>query len=470
MNAAPPTPPGGPRDERPAEEPAEDRGQATLVIGAGPAGLAAARALRARDLPYDHVERHGIGGIWDIDAPGSPMYEAAHFISSKTLSGFEGFPMPEEFPDYPNHRQVLSFLRDFADAHDLTDRVETGVTVTDVTQEPDGRWLVTTAGGRRRRYGAVVCCTGAQWFPAVPDLPGEFTGTFVHSSTYRNADDLRGRRVLVIGGGNSACDIAVDAARTAERVVLSMRRGYWFIPKHVLGRPSDVFASGGPHLPVRVQQFLFSRALTLLHGKPSRWGLQDPDHRLFETHPVLNSNLFLALQHGDIDPRPGIAAVDGRTVTFTDGRTAEVDTIIAATGYRHRVPYAQRYFGDEQHPDLYLTAFSREHEGLFGIGFTETNSGAFKHFDAFAQMIASHLQDRRSNPERYAQFVRFLRTDRPDLSGGIRFDASPRHRGYVDADALTAYRAEVGRRFGWRLQTGTRRAVPTAHALTGAGS
>ncbi|GAB3468729.1 NAD(P)-binding domain-containing protein [Kineococcus endophyticus] len=456
------------------ETPVEDRRDAVLVIGAGPAGLAAARALRARDIPYDHVERHGVGGIWDIDAPGSPMYEAAHFISSKTTSGFEGFPMPDEFPDYPNHRQVLHFLRSFADAYDLTDRIETGVTVTDVAKEPTGRWLVTTADGRRRRYSAVVCCTGAQWFPSMPELPGEFTGTFVHSNTYRNADDLRGQRVLVIGGGNSACDIAVDAARTADRVVISMRRGYWFIPKHVLGRPSDVFAAGGPHLPMRVQQFLFGRALTLLHGKPSRWGLQDPDHKLFETHPVLNSNLFLALQHGDVEPRPGIRSVQGRTVTFTDGRSAEVDTIIAATGYRHRVPYAQRYFGDEQHPDLYLTAFSREHEGLYGIGFTETNSGAYKHFDAFAQMIASHLEDKRSNPQRYAEFQQFLRTDRPDLSGGIRFDASPRHQGYVDADALSAYRAKVGRKFGWRLQTGTRRAPGAARAtdrvLTGTAS
>ena len=87
---------------------------AVCIIGAGPAGLATARALRARGLDYDQFERHSdVGGLWDIDAPGSPMYEAAHFISSRTMSGFGGFPMSDDLPDYPSHRQVLSYLQGF---------------------------------------------------------------------------------------------------------------------------------------------------------------------------------------------------------------------------------------------------------------------------------------------------------------------------------------------------------------------
>lgn len=420
-----------------------------LVIGAGPAGLAAARALKARSIDYDHVERHdGVGGIWDIDAPGSPMYEAAHFISSRTLSGFDGFPMPDWFADYPSHREVLSYLRDFAHAYGLDDAVEHGTSVVDVDRDGD-LWRVSFDDGTWRRYRAVVCCSGAQWVPSVPELPGSFTGEVMHSRDYRDFDQLAGRRVLVIGGGNSACDIIVDAARVAERAVISMRRGYWFIPKHIFGMPSDVFAERGPHLPMRVQQRLFGTVLRLMHGRPSQWGLQDPDHRLFETHPVLNSNLLLALQHGDVVPRPGIERCEGARVTFTDGSSEEVDLVIAATGYRHEVPYAQRWFGDPQHPDLYLTAFSREHEGLYGLGFTETNSGAYRHFDALAQMVASHVDDAERRPSRYAEFARMIREDRPDLSGGIRFDASPRHSGYVDADALTRYRRTVVQRMGW---------------------
>jgi len=101
-----------------------DRTTAVCIIGAGPAGLATARALRARGIDYDQFERHSdVGGLWDIDAPGSPMYEATHFISSRTMSGFGGFPMSDDLPDYPSHRQVLAYLRDFADAYDLRSRI-----------------------------------------------------------------------------------------------------------------------------------------------------------------------------------------------------------------------------------------------------------------------------------------------------------------------------------------------------------
>jgi len=430
----------------------DDRRPAVLVVGAGPAGLAAARALKARGLAYDQIEQlNGVGGIWDIDAPGTPMYETAHFNSSKTQSAFHGFPMSAELPDYPSHRQILSYLRDFADAHGLTEHIEFGTAVEELVQDDDGTWIVQLSDGRRRRYDGVLCCSGTQWVPSLPDLPGSFDGEVMHSIDYRNMDQLRGRRVLVIGGGNSACDIVVDASRVAERAVISMRRGYWFIPKHVLGVPADVFAANGPHLPARLQQALFGTVLKVLYGSPDRWGLPKPDHRLFETHPVLNSHLYLALQHGDVTPRPGIADIKGSTVSFTDGTSEDVDLIIAATGYKHSVPYAQTYFGSEQHPDLYLTAFSREYEGLFGVSFTETNAAAYIHFDANAQMIASHLLDKARRPQKYAEFRRLLRSDRPDLSGGLRFDGSPRHRGYVDATALTRYRERIFRRMGWRM-------------------
>lgn len=149
----------------------------TCVIGAGPAGLAVARALAERNLPYTHLERHtGPGGIWDIENPGGPMYESAHFISSRTLSGFGGFPMPDHFADYPPHGQILSYLRSFADAYGLTDRIEFGVGVENVEKNADGTWTVTRADGRQSVHGQVVVCTGSQWHPNIPELPGSSAG------------------------------------------------------------------------------------------------------------------------------------------------------------------------------------------------------------------------------------------------------------------------------------------------------
>jgi hypothetical protein len=438
------------RNEEPAAS-AADRAGAVCVIGAGPAGLAMARALRARGLDYDQLDRHtDVGGIWDIDAPGSPMYEAAHFISSKTLSGFGGFPMDDGFPDYPSHRQVLGYLRGFTRHYGLRDRIEFGVSVDGVAKNGDGTWTVRRSDGRAARYRGVVCCSGAQWTPSMPSVPGSFAGEVMHSSGYRDLDQVRGKRVLVVGGGNSGCDIVVDASRVAAKAVISMRRGYWIIPKHIFGVPADVFAEGGPTLPAWVQQRVFGRMLRVLYGRPEKLGLQKPDHKLFETHPLLNSNLPLSIQHGDVTVRPGLTDASGSTVTFADGTRADFDLIILATGYRHSAPYAQEYFGQGPHPDLYLTSFSREHAGLFGVSFIETNSGAYRHFDAAAQMIASYLDDQDRRPEQARQFAAMIASDRPDLSGGIAFDGSARHVGYVDAHALAKYRETVFRRMGWR--------------------
>lgn len=167
----------------------------TCVIGAGPAGLAVARALRERNLPSTHLERHeAVGGVRDIENPGSPMYDSAHFISGRTLSGFGGFPMPDSYADDPPHKDILANLRSFAEAYGLTERVEFGVEVR-------------------------------------------------HTVGYRSAEELKGKRVLVVGAGNSGCDIASDAARSADHAVLSMRRGYWCIPQHAFGRPVDTLAA-----------------------------------------------------------------------------------------------------------------------------------------------------------------------------------------------------------------------------------
>lgn len=426
----------------------------TCIIGAGPAGLAAARALKERGLPYTHLERNqDVGGLWDIDAPGSPMYESAHFISSKTLSGFSGFPMPDDYPDYPSHRQILAYIRSFADHYGLRDAIEFGASVERVDKLEDGGYRVTRADGKATEHDHVIVASGVQWIPNAPEIPG-FTGEARHTVTYRSAEELKGKRVLVVGAGNSGCDIACDAARNADQAYISVRRGYWFIPKHIFGMPSDVFADGGPTLPMWLEQWVFGKMLRILNGDVTRLGLPKPDHKLFETHPILNTQLLHYLQHGDILAKPAIASAEGTTVTFADGTSVEVDLILLATGYKHAVPYAQDLMGSEQHPDhMYLTAFSR-HQGLYGLGFVETNGAAYLLMSQLAAMVAAHIADRTERPAKWEEFERIIQTEEPDLTRGIKLVDSPRHKGYVDGIAITNHIFKTCKRMGWTIPRG----------------
>ena len=207
------------------------------------------------------IERHGdVGGIWDLENPGTPIYASCRLISSKKLSAFLDFPMPGEYPDYPDWGQVLDYLRAFARAYGLHERIEFGREV--VRAEPEaGGWAVRLDGGEARRYAALVCANGMSWTPHLPAFSGAFTGEIRHASTYRDKAELAGRRVLVVGGGNSGCDIACDAAEAAAAAFIGLRRGYHVIPKHVFGVPADLFAARTPALPMALRQTLFEGLL-----------------------------------------------------------------------------------------------------------------------------------------------------------------------------------------------------------------
>ncbi len=422
------------------------------IVGAGPAGLSIARALRRLDIPYDQYERHtDVGGIWDLENPGTPMYESAHFISSRKVSGFFDHPMPDSFPDYPGHRQILEYTREFAATYGLRDQVRFGTEVVD-SQEDGGRWTVTLADGSRHEYGALVCATGTTWTPRMPTIPGELTGEVRHSSTYRDPLEFRGKRVLVVGLGNSGADIVCDAALIADAAFVSVRRGYHVIPKHLFGIPADEFAESGPSLPLRVERPVFAAVLRTLQGDLTRYGLPKPDHKLFESHPLLNSQLLHHLQHGDVTVKADVAAFEGDRVRFTDGSTEEVDLVLCATGYDWSIPYVplEYFHWRAGRPDLYLTAFSREHRNLFGLSYLEVNSSAYTLFDRVSNVVAQYLHDQVHAPSRAAAFDRLIATEHPDLSGGIRFIDTARHKAYVDGKAFRKELDRVTDQVGWQ--------------------
>jgi cation diffusion facilitator CzcD-associated flavoprotein CzcO len=367
------------------------------------------------------------------------MYESAHFISSRTLSGFRDFPMPDRYPDYPSHRLVLAYLRGYADRYGLRSSAEFGFALRAAYPDQE-TWVLEPEHGEARRYRGLILATGQQWVPKLPVIPGRFEGEAYHASAYRSAGPLGGKRVLVVGGGNSGCDIAADAGTVAAKALLSLRRGYWFIPKHVFGVPADVFGSRGPHLPAWIEQPLLERLLRLIVGDPARLGLPAPDHRLFETHPVLNSQILHSLAHGDVAIKPDVREFRGRQVVFSDGSTEELDVVIFATGYRRTFPVLPETVHREGDvSSLFLNLCHRSHANLFLVGFFETDGGAFPLIDLQCELVARLIRAQRSEPARAARFERRLLGPAPDFSGGVRFLGVERMGNYVRTHPYRSY-------------------------------
>jgi NADPH-dependent 2,4-dienoyl-CoA reductase/sulfur reductase-like enzyme len=402
------------RDGRPVH----DRGDAVCVIGAGASGLAAIKNLREHGFTVDCYEREtGVGGAWNWRHDRSPVYASTRLISSKPFSQFPDFPMPDSWPDYPHHSQVLSYLERYADHFDLRRHIWFGTEVVRVEPAGGERWDVTirSAGGyvdRIHRYAAVVVANGHNWSPKLPEYEGmsDFTGTVIHASAYKDVNQLRGRRVLVVGGGNTGCDIAVEAAQAAARCWHSTRRGYWYAPKYLLGRPTDQVndAVEALRLPLRVRQWLAHRALRLTVGDLTRFGLPAPDHKVYETHPIVNSQLVYYVGHGAITPVPDVARFKSRAVILVDGTEIEPDLVILATGYLPRFEFLDPAIlaaDSSGRPTLHLHAFSQRYPTLAVAGLLQPDSGLFPlvHWQTVA--IARWLRLRRTDPQRAAAFA-----------------------------------------------------------------
>jgi cation diffusion facilitator CzcD-associated flavoprotein CzcO len=420
------------------------------IVGAGPAGLAAARALAEAGIPFDVFERHGdVGGIWDIDNPNTPIYESAHFISSRSQSAFDGFPMPADYPDYPSWKQILDYIRAFADTFDLRKHVRFGTSVDKV--EPSGKqWTVQLGTGERLEYEGVIIAVGHDWDPLFPSYPGTFDGEAYHTVDYRSGAELAGKKVLVVGAGNSGCDIACDAATQASQAWISMRRGYHFLPKHVFGQPTDQFFHTGPQIPNWLAPALLAVLLRVLVGDLRRFGLPKPDHKPLSTHPIMNTQLLHHLAHGGIAAKPDIAELRGRTVRFTDGSEIEPDVILWATGYRPRIPCLEA--GGvrlaESGEDLFLNMFARNHPGLCVMGFFGTAGAAYPIVSKQGALLAAVLTAQQENGAALRAFEE-LRAKPRALTGGMRYLSSPRHAFYVQFETymkeLDRVRARVER-------------------------
>lgn len=423
------------------------------LIGAGPMGLATAKLLAEHGIAFQGFELHDdVGGLWDIDGPRSTMYETAHLISSKRMTEFTDFPMRGDVADYPSHRELKSYFRDFARHFDLYRHYRFKTEVLGCT--PLGRsgegWEVTSrdADGveRTETYTGVLIANGTLSTPNMPQFKGAFSGELIHSSAYKSATQFDGKRVLIVGAGNSGCDIAVDAIHHGVLCDLSMRRGYYFVPKYIFGRPADTLG-GAIKLPMALKRIVDQTVLRWFVGDPQKYGFPKPDYRLYESHPVVNSLVVYHAGHGDIRIRPDIDRFDGSTVHFRDGSKADYDMILAATGYKLDYPFIApdllNWRGDAPH--LYLNCLHPERDDLFVLGMIEASGLGWQGRHEQAEMVVRYINGLRAGTEAARSLRRTKAEGFSRATGGMSYIDLPRMAYYVDK---RTYRTAVGRWIG----------------------
>jgi len=417
--------------------------QKVCIIGAGSSGIAAAQVLHARGITFDCFEKGSqIGGNWryENDNGMSSAYRSLHINTSRRVMAFKSLPMPDDFPDYPDHFQMAAYFDEFADHFGVREKISFRTEVTKV-EPADGEWAVTTkaetGAEATERYRAVLVANGHHWDPRWPEpaFPGseEFEGEQIHAHHYREPDVLRGKRVLVLGLGNSATDIAVESSRIAEKTFLAVRRGAYVLPKYLNGKPIDEAVHPlASYLPLSVQRFFAMKGLEIAAGDMETYGLPKPDHKLFEAHPTVSSELLPRLGHGDIAVKPNIERFAGaRSIRFVDGSEEEIDLVVYCTGYKITFPFfdPKVLSAPENRLPLYRRVVSVERPGLYFIGFIQPLGPIMPLAEAQAEWVADLLGGRATLPPPGEMKREIANEERRQAK---RFVASKRHTVEVD--------------------------------------
>lgn len=427
----------------------EDTKNQFALIGAGPMGLAMAKVLLEQGIDFQGFElADDVGGLWDIDAPLSTMYESAHLISSKTMTEFADFPMSDEMAEYPSHHEMKQYFHDFATHFDLYSHYKFATKVTEVTPlGADGEgWRVCWRDAKGQDFEAVfagvLIANGTLSEPNMPDFKGDFAGELIHAAQYRHPEQFAQKRVLIVGAGNSGCDIAVDAIHHGISCDLSMRRGYYFVPKYVFGVPADTIG-GKIKLPMWLKRKIDGTILKWFIGNPEKYGFPKPDYALYESHPVVNSLILFHAGHGDLKVRPDIDHFDGNAVHFKDGTQADYDMILTATGYRLHYPFIDKallnWQGDAPH--LYLNAMHPERDDLFVLGMVEATGLGWQGRHEQAEMVACYIAGLRGKTAAALELKAKKAKGFSRATGGMSYIDLPRMAYYVDK---ATYRRAVG--------------------------
>jgi len=402
------------------------------VIGAGSSGIAAAKTLHERGFEFDCLEAGDrVGGNWVYQNVNgmSSAYRSLHINTSRERMEYPGFPMPPSYPDFPHHTHIAAYFDAYVDHFGFRDRITFNTRVAHAEPLEPG-WRITLEGGEERTYDVLLVANGHHWDPRWPEpaFPGSdvFAGRQMHSHDYEGDDPafFRDQRVVVLGMGNSAMDIAVEASFSAAATYLAARRGAWVIPKYLFGRPLDQYAAS-PRIPFKVRRAVMEGLLRAQVGDMERYGLPKPDHKFGHAHPTISDDILSRIAHGEIEVKPNIARLGERTVTFTDGTEVEADVVVYCTGYKVTFPFFDEAVISAPDNDLPLfrRVFHPERRDVFFIGLLQPLGAIMPLAQVQSEWVADHLAGRYALPapaelradieaERARMFRRYVRSKR----------------------------------------------------------
>ena len=410
------------------------------VIGAGSSGIAAVKALHERGVPFDCYEKSDrIGGNWVFGNNNgmSSAYRSLHINTSRERMEYSDFPMPKSYPDFPHHTQIATYFNDYVDHFGFRERIAFETGVERARRGPDGVWTITLDTGESRTYDALLVANGHHWNPRWPEpaFPGSFDGVEMHAHHYVENTDFRDKNILVVGIGNSAMDIAVEASFVASKTFLSSRRGAYVLPKYLFGRPLDQIGVNAltPRLPFAFRRAILMAMYRIGVGKIEDYGLPVPDHKLGEAHPTISADFLNRIAHGEMTWKPDLVALEGDRVRFEDGSAEQVDVIVYCTGYKITFPFFDEDFLSAPDNDLPLfrRVFKPGIDNLAFIGLLQPLGAIMPLAEAQGRWLASYLRGEYHLPSR-VQMEADVRRERARMFK--RYVASKRHTMQVDFD------------------------------------
>ena len=406
------------------------------IIGGGASGISVGKSLfQAGIESFDIFEQEDdFGGNWYFGKDCANVYESAHLISSKLQTEFSDFPAPEDLPPFPNHEQFLSYLRSVAKHFNLYEKTTFNTSVVRVVRK-NKAWKVVLSSGEEKLYTSLIVANGRLQEPIFPNIPGSFSGETIHSKYYRRADIFRGKKVLVVGGGNSGCDISVDAAYFAAKTFHSTRRPYYYLPKFIDGKTYQEWMIEKAKEFKSTKEFWdYAKKIFKQSGyDPTDFGLPAPDYEIDQTHPIVNAQILYHIGHGSILPKPDIEKYEGNQVHFTDNSVEEIDLVVYATGYKMAFPFLADALVEWQNgmPNYFMHTVHRTLDNLFFFGYLNTASGFGNIANTAGRFLTSYLKAKACDSEGYHIFQKLKQGPNPNL-GQDYFLKTPRHNCEVE--------------------------------------